>query len=129
MQILRRSNSAYQDVSHACNLSHSKLSANINEIRYWPVLSVTIRGWGRVEEGSRDARQRVRQSRRIENRERERDGQTERKSRGKGTKERETCKDRRERKRWTLHPVGVRALRSYKCGFVSSFTGQSNGLR
>ena len=65
--------------------------------------------------------------------ERERDGQTERKSRGKGMKEKreETCKDRRERERErsTLHPVGVRALRSYKCGFVSSFTGQSNGLR
>lgn len=66
-------------------------------------------------------------------RDRERDGQTERKSRGKGMKEKreETCKDRRERERErsTLHPVGVRALRSYKCGFVSSFTGQSNGLR
>ena len=56
-------------------------------------------------------------------RERERDGQTE--------KREGTCKDRRERERErsTLHPVGVRALRSYKCGFVSSFTGQSNGLR
>lgn len=92
MQILRRSNSAYQDVSHACNLSHSKLSANINEIRYWPVLSVTIRGWGRVEEGSRDARQRVRQSWRIEN------GETERERGREGVKQRENAGER-ERKR------------------------------
>ena len=63
---------------------------------------------------------------------RERSGKKE-EEQAKTKRKREEGKEREEREREremdSTTPTVVRALRSYKCGFVSSFTGQSNGLR